>query len=155
MKLKPAITDGAPPALFEAFRSSLFAKRFLEEVVEGTFGVESPEHRPAEYYVQLPDTTIQAEDEVFGVEVRLSGVSQAGRTPKVHHGALKALEQLVADTARVGLKGVDVRVQILVVIMLDGDVPGLPKSPEEAQYGSLLESEARWVSSSDPDDSRD
>jgi hypothetical protein len=144
MKLKAAITDGAPDELIAAFGSLSFADSFLN-IVENTFGVTDPGLRPAEFYVQAPDRTIAFHPEVFGVEVRLTGVSRGEREPEVFHDALKELERTVAEFIKDALVDAGLtatRIQMFVVIMVDGDVPGVPGSNF---YGSVLESTPRWV----------
>lgn len=141
MKLKAAITRGALPAIVEAFGSDEFADAFLDVVVGKAFGVPNPISRPAEYYVQRPDITNRAGG-FIGVEVRLTGVSRDGRTPKVFHDALVALDKLVGVTAAGALKGTDSDVQIFVVMMLDKEIE---VSPGSGIYSNVLEAPARWV----------
>jgi hypothetical protein len=140
MKLKAAITEGAPPEVFNGFRSAEFAHDFLVHIIGAIFGADDPLNRPAEYYVQVPDRTI-AVGTAHGIEVRLTGVSRANREPKVLHEALEALKRLVVDTAKRGLDG-NARIQAFVVIMLDGEIPGPPGSNS---YSSVLEAAPVWV----------
>ena len=144
MKLKAAISDGAPRPLIMAFGSKTFTGRFLTEVVGEAFGVQDPLNRPAEYYVQKPDITIQG-GEVIGVEVRLTGVSRGTRPASTFHKALKALEQLVEETTRGSLPS-GVSAQVFVVIMIDDEVETAPGS---GTYSSVLEAEPTWIKGED------
>jgi len=146
VKLKASVTSGAPDSLVEAFGSADFAGVFLQGVVEDVFGVVDPARRPAEYYVQFPDQTVQLSHEIFGVEVRLTGVTRGERAPKVFHDALKKLEELVIETVQEAIKDTGFRVEVFVVLMLDSDVPAPPWTNAEAsEYTSVLESDAKWV----------
>ncbi|MBI1961502.1 MAG: hypothetical protein HYS45_02270 [Parcubacteria group bacterium] len=125
--------------LFKAFSSEGFARTFLENVLVGCLGAKDPAERPAEYYVQEPDPMVTV-GVCLGVELRLTGISRGGRTAKQFHDALKALKDLAARTIAENLKVG--RVQLFVVIMLDGDVETKPGS---GQYSNVLESDAIWV----------
>ncbi len=140
MKGKAAITNTAPPSLFEAFGSREFATGYLE-ILGAVFGVEDPLHRPAEYYIQYPDEIVGVLDDVWGLEFRLTGASRGQREPKIFHEALKALDELVSKTAAAAIP-VGAKVQVFVVIMLDGDVPA---SKESGNYTSVIEKPAHWV----------
>lgn len=150
MKLKAAITDGAPAGLIEAFGSKQFAIDFLNEVVIDVFKADCPGMRPAEFYVQKPDITIGI-NTCWGVELRLTGVSRGGRAAHVFHQALKALKKLAKRTILKHLpEGEDV--QIFVVLMIDGDVE---TSPGSGTYTSVLETEPVWVNHDEPSDEAD
>ncbi|MBI2051109.1 MAG: hypothetical protein HYT31_04920 [Parcubacteria group bacterium] len=139
MKVKAVISREAPMTLFAAFSSAAFARTFLQNVVSGCLGVKDPAERPAEYYVQEPDPMV-AVGGYLGVELRLTGVSRNGRTAKQFHDALKTLKDLAARTITENLTAG--RVQLFVVIVLDGDVETKPGS---GQYSNVLESDAIWV----------
>src|SRR5262249_45216538 len=124
VKLKAAISNGAPALVIEAFGSHDFTVRFLKEVVGDAFGVENPIDRPAEYYVQQPDITIQG-GETIGIEVRLTGVSRGTRSPKVFHNALKALVGLVKETAAASMP-IGSKAQVFIVMMIDDEVETAP-----------------------------
>lgn len=143
MKYKAAYTRGVPNQVIEALESNEFALALLREISAGCLGAEKPEDRPAEYYVQDPDPTRCANGK-WGVEMRLTGVSRSGRSPRVFHKALEQLNALVCTTVATALKeaGSDQMVQVFVVIMLDGDIETAPGS---SVYSSNLESPAVWV----------
>ena len=142
MKLKAAISDGAPQELIMAYGSRDFAQRFLADVVGKVFGAENPDTRPAEYYVQTPDQTVQVHERLIGVEVRLTGVSREGRAASVFHRALEALDELVTVTAVANLQ-VGQIAQIFVVMMLDKEVETAPGS---GIYSNVLEANPKRVS---------
>ncbi len=141
MKLKAAITDGAPDELFVAFGAAWFAEAFIDRIATKLLGAKRAMSRPAEYYVQFPDRTIAVANCEIGIEVRLTGVSRAGRSPEVFYKMLEELQRLVRETAKQVLPS-NVKAQIFVVVMLDGDIEVQPGS---GRYSSVLESEAVWV----------
>ena len=140
MKIKAACI-GTPKSVLEALSGGEFASKVLSEVIGEVLGVKDVFTRPAEYYVQYADEGPSASDGVMGVEVRLTGVSRNGRTPKMFHSALEVLGFNVAYTVRKFLL-VRKRCQIFCVIMLDGEVETTPGS---GQYSSSLEGKAIWV----------
>jgi len=150
MKLKAAMTDGMPGVIVEAMSSREFASSFLEQVVGEALGVEKPHLRPAEFYVQKPDFTINCGE--FGVELRLTGVSREGRKAKQFHDALKALHELARNALQqaVNVKGLQYKVQLFCVMMLNGDVE---TSPGSGVYSNVLEHPAEWVESTSEDTS--
>ncbi len=145
-KLKAAISRNAPGQLLAALASVDFVTEFLVGVVGECLGVENPTERPAEYYAQEPDATISIGDHV-GVELRLTGVSRGTRDHTQFHDALVALHSLAARYIAQAIKGTEVpRVQLFVVIMLDGDVPLPPvKGQSGTKYTSVLEHDAEWI----------
>lgn len=144
VKLKAVITDGAPQPVEEALYSGEFAATFLVEVVQKLLGVTDAISRPAEFYVQHPDISIYAGDGRFGVELRLTGVSRNGRTPKQFHEALKHLHEIAKTKIKLALEkcGSDSCIQLFTVIMLDGDIE---TSPGSGVYSNVLEHPAEWV----------
>lgn len=147
MKLKAAITDGAPEPVVAAMGSQVFANRFLNEVVAEILGVEDAAERPAEFYVQLPDRTVYT-GIGFGVELRLTGVSRNGRKVSQFHKALAKLHQIASDKIAKALKGTACpQIQLFTVIMLDGDVE---TSPGSGVYSNVLEHPAEWVTATSP-----
>ncbi len=143
MKLKAAITEGADQAIIDAFGSQRFATEFLMEVAEGHLWVNSALRRPAAFYVQKPDVTVNVGGG-FGVELRLTGASRSGRTPKQFHEAIQALYNLAVCTisGELAVSGSESRFQLFVVIMLDGQVETAPGSN---RYSNVLESPETWV----------
>jgi len=143
MKLKAAITRGAPEAVVNALGSSEFARSFLVAVVEDQLGASKSIERPAEYYVQEPDYTVNIEGR-FGVELRLTGVSRSNRKAAQFHRAIKKLNELANQTIAKALQasGSGVEVQLFCVLMLDGDVETAPGS---GVYSNTLESDAVLV----------
>jgi len=147
MKLKAVISNTAPKALFEAFKSPLFARKFLTEVVGEALGVENPLARPGEFYVQEPDPIVAIDDSgVWGIELRLTGVSRNGRKAAMFHNALKALNNLARRTiAELFVSEGDLsdaKVQLFSVLMLDGEIESAPGS---GRYTNVLETPAEWV----------
>ncbi len=140
MKAKAACI-GATPAIVAALSGTPFAARVLTEVVGKALGVEGAMQRPAEYYVQHADTGAAPAEGVMGVEVRLSGVSRDGRSPKMFHEALKSLDAIVQTTVMEALLPGE-RCQVFVVIMLDEQIE---TSPGSRTYSNNLESTAAWV----------
>ena len=145
MKLKAAATDGLPQSVVDAFGGEKFAEKFLVEIVGDCLGAKNPLDRPAAFYVQHPDVTVRLGD-VYGIELRLTGVSRDGRTPAQFHEALKALVALAVETLSRALQespGLNaLRVQLFCFIMLDGQIENAPGS---VHYTSVLESEELWV----------
>lgn len=143
MKLKAAIRDDTgSDLLMHVFGSPGFAEAFYD-MLEDTFGIMNARGRPAEYYVQMPDRAItpmmDAENGLRGVEVRLTGVSRAGRDPQVFVDALGQLE-VVVERLLFNNLFVGSSAQMFVVMMLDGEIP-LP----DGSYASVLESKPGWV----------
>ncbi len=147
MKLKAVITYGAPQAVVDAMTSRKFLLVYMDEVLSALLGVSNPQERPAEYYVQEPDRTINLGS--LGVELRLTGVSRAGRKSSQFHRALQTLQTLAKASLQEALDGSGHRVgvQVFTVIMLDGEVETEPGS---GKYSNTLESEAEWVRSNVP-----
>lgn len=146
MKLKAAITQGTPESVIEAMGSKKFALLFFKCVCAETLGATRPEARPAEYYVQVPDVTVNTGG-YRGVELRLTGVSRAGRTPKQFHDALDVLHEIAGDMIRQALRSASevnrhVNIQLFTVIMLDGDVEMTPGS---GVYSNVLEMTPEWI----------
>jgi len=144
MKIKPAVTKGIDSAVVVALDSPDFAGRVLEGVCHDCLGATNVLGRPAEYYVQELDQTVRVGND-YGVEVRLTGVSRNGRTPKQFHEALKRLVELYRKQIYDALVSAvsTQRVQLFVVIMIDGDVE---VSPDSGQYSNALESDPVWIS---------
>lgn len=140
MKLKAAITDGTPQEVIDELSSKEFAHAFLVAVIGTVFKVDNPLDRPAEFYIQKPDITIQAHT-TCGIEVRLTGVSRGTRPASVFHQALSALSVLVEQTVYESLPNGS-GVQIFCVMMLDKEVE---TSPGSGVYSSVLESEPKMV----------
>lgn len=144
VKLKAVITDGAPQPVVEAMCSRGFTATFLVGVVQEILDAKDVLSRPAEFYVQHPDHTIYAGDGRFGVELRLTGVSRNGRTPKKFHDALKNLHAIAKEEIKLALQkcGPGSCVQLFTVLMLDGDIE---TSPGSGVYSNVLEHPAEWV----------
>lgn len=126
MKIKAACI-GTPKEVVDAFSSNPFVSTVLLRVVEKELGVMNVLSRPAEYYVQKADTGPAPKEGVMGVEVRLSGVSRNGRTPKQFHNALSELVHIVKFTIE-QIIDCDDKCQIFCVIMIDGEVEVKPNS---------------------------
>ena len=144
MKLKAAITKGAPESVVEAMGSVSFAMAFLREICVNILGAENVLIKPAEYYIQEPDVTVNIGGGI-GVELRLTGVSRNGRTAKQFHHALNGLHDLATETIRQALVlegGAPPSIQLFTVLMLDGDVE---TSPGSGVYSSVLEASARRI----------
>lgn len=141
MKLKPAITESVSPAVIASLSSAAFATAFFDEVVHQALGVENPLGRPAEFYIQRPDLTIDTGAK--GVETRITGISRGNRTPEQFVQAAEALHGLVTKTVARALFEAesDEEIQIFSVLMLDGDVPAL----DGKGYTSIIEHHAVWV----------
>ena len=140
MKIKAAVIGG-PDSIAAALSSRLFAQRVLQEVVGDALGVSAVLQRPAEYYVQNADQGPSPDPEVMGVEVRLTGASRNGRTPKQFHRALRTLEGIVESTVLEALcaEGSGLRCQIFCVLMADDDIETRPGS---GVYSSVIEGDA-------------
>ena len=145
MKGKAVVSDGIDKAVLGALRTPQFAEEIIRKVMGGCLGAENPLERPAEYYVQFPDLTIQVKDGFYGVEFRLTGATRNDRTPAQFHKALKVEHEIVKTAVSDALKslGAGVKVQMFVVIMLDGDIETKPGS---GVYSNVIESDAEWVS---------
>lgn len=142
MRLETTVTEGIPNAVISAMASAEFAGKFLDEVVGEILGAKNPRERPAEYYVQKPDFTIGCGP--CGVELRLTGVSRDGRKASQFHQALTRLHELARSALQeaVNTKGLQIKVQFFVAIMLDSAIETAPGS---GKYSNILESEAEWV----------
>lgn len=114
MKLKAAITQGAPDRVVVRLNAPEFARRVFKEVL-GPF-LNVLEMGPAEFYVQEADRTICTKLGSYGCEVRLTGVS--AREGRDYEGALDALTKLYVEEITDTL-GEHARMQLFVVIMLD------------------------------------
>lgn len=137
MKLKAAITTGAPEAFVKEVDSPEFANRVFQDVLVGHLSVQG-EWGPAEFYVQASDHTV-ARGNGFGCRVKLSGVSVIPeRTPDHFENALKVLFSLYAEAIRQTTSDLD-RIQLFVSIMLD--------SPTwfAGKVTTLLEHGPAWV----------
>ena len=88
-----------------ACASEEFTEKFFGKVAGECFGISNACDLRAEYYVQLTDRTIVVNDDVTGIEVRLTGVSRGNREPKVFHDALQKLEELVVSMLQESLRG--------------------------------------------------
>ncbi len=144
MKLKAAITSSAPKRLFDEFGSVEFARRVMLEVLQECLGAKDPLVRPAEYYLQLPDRTVEVKKGCWGVELRLTGASRGRRRAQQFHTALSKLQEIAADLIKASLNPRQ-EAQLFCVLMLDGDI-------EDGQggYTSVLESNAEWVKGKNP-----
>ncbi len=143
MKVKAAISSGAPTSVVEALRSPEFVGMVLQRVVQSTLGATDAVNRPAEYYAQEPDFTIPF-GEVMGVELRLSGVSRNGRTGAQFHMAAALLVEIASETIAVALAEArsPARVQLFCVVMLDDQI----ETPRDSGlYSSMVEPPAVWV----------
>ncbi|MBI4812289.1 hypothetical protein HY798_02475 [Candidatus Falkowbacteria bacterium] len=143
VKLKAVVTEGTPARVFETMRSIRFVKSFLVEVATEILEAKDALARPAEFYVQTPDRTVNTENG-FGVELRLTGVSRNGRTPKQFHIALKRLHEIARAEIAVALDDCigGTKIQLFTVIMLDGDIETTPGS---GVYSNVLEHPAEAV----------
>jgi len=150
MKFKGVITNGAPSEIIDALRSEALARSILDEVMGKCLGAVNPTGRPGEYYVQMPDFTVNLGS--IGVEVRLTGVSRGSRTPEQFERALTTMNTIVVDAVIAALREAvsKEKVQVFTCIMVDGDVPA------NEQYSSILELPAVWVSAEGivPDDTQ-
>jgi len=137
MKTKAAIIGGTDE-LRDAFSSSAFARIVIGAVIQDILGVKDALDRPAEYYVQKADQGPALVEGMSGVEIRITGISRNGRTPKQFHKALAKLEDITEGVVLgVGLDGA--RCQIFCVLILDGDVE---VRPDSGVYSSVLEGTA-------------
>lgn len=152
MKLKAVVTSDMPNAVAGVLSSKKFALAFLDQVVGEVLGVEEPRERPAEFYVQKPDFTVNCGG--FGVELRLTGVSREGRKAKQFHDALTKLHELAKDALQKAMAKAEMQeqVQLFCVIMLTADVETAPGS---GTYSNVLEHEAEWVKAASEDASSD
>lgn len=154
MKCKAAISDEAPRELFATFGGAPFAREVLDSVIGDALGVENPTGSPGEYYVQHPDKTVTVEDDVWGIEVRLTGVSRGSRKAAQFHRAIDALEAICIEHAVAALADTrdGGRAQVFCVIMLDGDIETAPGS---GVYTNVIESKAVWVTHEGPEQTDD
>ncbi len=142
MKIK-ACCLGCSAKLVGALSGREFAVNVLGKVVGTDLGVADVLNRPAEYYVQNADEGPSPLPGMMGIEVRLTGVSRAGRTPKQFHTAKKTLEKVVAETVLPNLEPGE-ECQVYCVIMIDGEIETVPNS---GAYLNCLEGPAFWVKS--------
>lgn len=144
MKFKAAITSRVPDSVKEALGSPEFAKSVIDRVAEKALGAQNTANRPAEYYMQAPDITINTGR--LGIEVRVTGVSREGRTAAQFERAIETLHWSYASTVKNTLIeiGSEESIQVFVVIMLDGDID-LPACCGGG-WGSVMEHFAVWVS---------
>lgn len=137
MKLKAVITESAPQDLIKAFGGRLFAISFIGDIVTAIFHVRSPVGKPAEYYVQKPDLSIDTG--YCGIIVNLTGVSRGRRKPKQFHDALKKLHEISKRRIET-LLDTNQTAQLFCTIMLDKEISIRP-----GEYSNILESKAEWV----------
>lgn len=144
MKFKAVASRGLPQEVNDALGSRAFATELLRKVIGGCLGVEKPEARPAEFYVQEPDFTVNTG--FHGVEVRLTGASRGNRTPRQFEQALETMHAIVVNAVSATLSDAesDETVQVFSVIMLDGDVP-----TGGDKYACMLEHPPVWVKAGD------
>ncbi len=140
MKIKAACI-GTPQGVAEALSGMAFAASVLHYVIGQNLGVTNVLDRPAEFYVQHADTGPAPKRGVMGVEVRLTGATRDGRTPKQFHEALSGLLTIVKETVEEALP-TGQQCQVFCVIMIDGQIETAPKS---GKYSNALESEAVFV----------
>jgi hypothetical protein len=135
MKLKPAITDGAPEAFINAVDSPEFSNRVFHRVLQQQLGVGAM--GPAEFYVQKADRTVASDHNFWGCEVRLTGVSvKPGRD---FDAALSELVNLYTSEIRENVPR-GKKIQLFVVIMLDAIV-----EHADGSRSALFESMPVWV----------
>ena len=139
MKIKAACI-GTPQEVVDAFSSNPFAASALMAVGE-KLGIHDILSRPAEYYVQKADVGPAPRKGIMGVEVRISGVSRDGRTPKQFHDTLIEIVNIVRCTIE-GRIGSEDECQIFCVIMLDG---AIEVSPSSGLYSVNVESKPTVV----------
>ncbi len=145
MKIK-ACCLGTPDAITLALSGTSFASEVLSKVVGEDLGVKNVLDRPAEYYLQMADIGPAPKEGVMGIEIRLTGASRDGRTPKQFHSALKSLVSISTSAVKQAMVDAEIRdrgCQVFCVIMLDGPVE---TSPNSGQYSCNLESSPEWVS---------
>lgn len=140
MKIKAACI-GTPQDVADALSGSSFASEALSKVVGDALGVKDVLNRPAEYYVQTADVGPAPKEGVMGVEVRLTGASRNGRTPKQFYEAMALLVTIVNKVVAHALPG-HMKCQTYCVIMLDSEIETFPGS---GSYSRNLESNAEWV----------
>ncbi|MEK7120695.1 MAG: hypothetical protein AAB840_01245 [Patescibacteria group bacterium] len=140
MKIKAACI-GTPKEVAKSLSGSKFAEEVLSKVIGEALGVKYVLNRPAEYYVQKTDVGPSPQENMMGVEVRLTGVSRDGRTPRQFHQAMDTLIAIVNKTVSETLP-THMRCQTFCVIMIDGEIE---TSPGNGSFSSNLESEAYWV----------
>ncbi|MDO8633378.1 MAG: hypothetical protein Q7K38_02440 [Candidatus Wildermuthbacteria bacterium] len=139
MKVKAAITEGAPEALMQAIDSPATARQIFA-LLARDLRVKQKDLGPATHYMQRSDRTIQAWPGKLGCEMRVSGVSVTPhRAPVDFWNAVddlhKFLKSLIVRTAPKGTK-----IQLFVAIMLDSPI----RDPQN-QMTTLLESTSEWV----------
>jgi hypothetical protein len=140
VKIKAACV-GTPQLVVQALSGTPFASMVLSAVIGRSLGVENVLERPAEYYVQDADVGPAPKAGVMGVEVRLTGASRSGRTPKQFHNALKELYRITREAVRQALSPGQ-KCQVFCVIMIDGEIETAAGS---GVYSNNLEGPAEWV----------
>ena len=148
MKIKACcLGTDVKPRIAGILSSTWFAQEVLTKVIGEALGVEDVLERPAEYYVQSADTGPAGKTGVMGVEVRLTGASRSGRTPKQFHAAILALDKVVKAAVVQELQG-DEKCQVFCMIMIDGQIE---TQKGTGDYGNQVESKAVWVSREHPE----
>lgn len=146
MKVKAAITEGAPEGLFETFGSKELGAEIMDEVCEDALGAEA-HGNPAAFYMQKPDETVNIDDE-WGVELRMTGVSRGDRTEEQFNDALTRLhtiaKQAIAKVLKDNEDEDDRSVQLFTVLMIDGDV-----RTDDGVWTNTHEKGPEWVSAED------
>ncbi len=140
-KLKAAVTgnDILNP-LVAVLNGKEFCMKLMDRVLNRYFHVDDPAQRPAEYYVQFTDRTVEIVDGMYGVEVRLTGVSVTpARTDGDFHTALLATVDAYSLAIKQNVPQ-DVKVQLFVAIMVDGVVRN-----QAGVHVSVIESDPVWV----------
>lgn len=139
MKIKAVVSRKAPKAVHDATDDDAWCAEMLVATLT-PLGVTDALDRPSEFYVQDNDVAKQLKAGVFGVEVRLSGVSRLKRKSEQFTKAVKVLFAQYAQCIAGALDGTDVRVQLFVSEMINGDVQG-----EDGTWSPILEVPAQWI----------
>ena len=142
MKIKCVISRHAPKNLWHLLDDES-ADQWWADVARATMarlGVKNALECPAEFYVQDADTTKQLQPGVFGVELRLTGVSRGTRELPSFIQAVQELFGHLAVRIQEALAGSTDRVQLFVVEMVDKDVRS-----QDGSWSQILEVPARWI----------
>lgn len=127
MKLKAVVTQGIPPEVYAALENPMFLRNVFEKVLGRYLKVESAILRPAEFYAQRNDETVQIGEGRFGVEVRLTGATY--REGRDFPGAVKALHRLYRQQIIRHMRPGE-KIQLFCVVM---------------ETERLHESDAEWI----------